>query len=104
VVAPPSGTTFVMKIDALSGAGAFGQGQCILALAEQGGSVYGSSVGITGFPLNSFTTLTFSGTFLAGNFSKLTGPGPATTTFDGSTPTRFGFAAGNALLTQRPRR
>jgi hypothetical protein len=96
VAAPPSGTAFVMNIDALSGAGAFGQGQGILALVEQGGSVYQASVGITGFPLNSFTTLSFNGTFLAGNFSKLTGPGPATPTFDGSTPTRFGFAAGNA--------
>ena len=96
VAAPPSGTAFVMKIDVLSGAGAFGQGQGILALVEQGGSIYSASVGITGFPLNSFTTLTFNGTFLAGNFSKLTGPGPATPTFDGSTPTRFGFAAGNA--------
>jgi hypothetical protein len=96
VAAPPSGTAFVMRIDALSGAGAFGQGQGILALVEQGGSLYGASVGITGFPLNSFTTLTFNGTFVAGNFSKLTGPGPATPTFDGSTSTRFGFAAGNA--------
>lgn len=96
VAAPPSGTAFVMNLDVLSGAGAFGQGQGILVLVEQGGTVYQSSVGITGFPLNSFTTQTYNGTFVAANFSKLTGPGPSTPAFDGSTATRFGFAAGNA--------
>jgi hypothetical protein len=95
VPAPTSGTAFQMKIEALSGAGAFGQGQGVVALVEQGGSIYQAAFGITGFPLNSFTPLSFNGVFVAGNFTKLTGPGPATPTFDGSTPTRFGFAAGN---------
>ncbi len=95
VPAPTSGTAFQMNIEALSGAGAFGQGQLIVTLVEQGGSIYQAVPDITGFPLNVFTPLSFNGVFVAGSFTKLTGPGPANPTFDGSTLTRFGFAAGN---------
>jgi IPTL-CTERM motif len=103
VVAPLSGTAFVMRLDVLSGPGGFGQGQAVQALVGQGGSLYQTPLGITGFPLNSFTTLTFNGTFTAGAFTKVSGPGPATPSFDGVTPTSFGFAVGNnmsATLTQ----
>ena len=103
VAAPQSGTPFVMHIDVLSGPGDFGQGQGVQGLVAQGGTLYQTSFGITGFPFNSFTTLTYNGTFTAGAFTKVSGPGPATPSFDGVTPTSFGFAVGNnksATLTQ----
>lgn len=78
VAAPPSGTAFVMKLDVLSGPGGFGGGQAVQALVSQGGSLYQANVGITGWPINSFTTLTFNGTFAPGAFTKVSGPGPAT--------------------------
>jgi len=95
--APVSGGAFTLSIDVLSGAGAFGQGQAIQLLVEQGGSVYELPLGVTGFPISSFTTETFSGTFAAGAFTRVSGGGPATPTFDGATSTRFGFAAGNNM-------
>ncbi|HSV16935.1 MAG TPA: IPTL-CTERM sorting domain-containing protein [Casimicrobiaceae bacterium] len=101
--APVAGAVFTMTLDVLSGAGGFGQGQGIELLVQQSGSVYGMGVGITGFPLNSFTTLPFNGTFTAANFTKISGAGPAQPVFDGATPTQYGFAAGNsnsATLTQ----
>jgi len=103
IPAPPSGSPFTLSIDALSGAGGFGQGQGIQLLVQQGGAVYAASLGITGFPLNAFTTLTFTGTLDPADFSRVLGSGPAQPVFDGSTPTQFGFAAGNnasATLTQ----
>lgn len=103
VAAPPSGTSFVMRLDVLSGPGGFGQGQAVQVLVGQGGSLYQTGVGITGWPLNSFTTMTYNGTFTAGAFTKVAGPGPAAPSFDGATPTTFGFAVGNnmsATLTQ----
>jgi hypothetical protein len=58
VAAPPSGTSFVMRLDALSGPGDFGQGQGVQALVGQGGSLYAqTSFAATGFPFNTFTTL-----------------------------------------------
>ena len=101
--APSSGTPFTLTLDVLSGAGGFGQGQAIQLLVQQGSAVYASALGITGFPLNPFTTLSFGGNFTAASFTLVSGAGPATPSFDGSTPTQFGFAAGNnnsATLTQ----
>jgi LPXTG-motif cell wall-anchored protein len=101
--APVSGTPFTMSVDVLSGPGGFGQGQGVQVLVSQGGSLYQTSVGITTWPINSFTTLTFSGAFTSGAFTKVSGGGPATPSFDGATPTSFGFAVGNnmsATLTQ----
>jgi hypothetical protein len=101
--APTSGTPFVMHLDVLSGPGGFGQGQGVQVLVEQAGSVYQTSVGITGFPFNTFTTLTFNGTFTSGAFVKVSGAGATNPSFDGVTPTTFGFAVGNnmsATLTQ----
>jgi hypothetical protein len=103
VPAPPSGTPFAMQIDVLSGAGAFGQGQAVQILVGQGGSLYQSQLGITGSGFGSFTTLTFNGSFTAGLFTKISGPGAATPSFDGVTATTFGFVTGNtqsATLTQ----
>jgi len=103
VPAPLTGTPFVMRIEALSGPGGFGQGQGLQVLVGQAGSLYQTAVGITGWPLNTFTPITFNGTFTAGAFAKVSGPGPATPSFDGVIPTTFGFAVGNnksATLTQ----
>ncbi len=96
-VAPLPGATFALNLDALSGAGGFGQGQAIQLLVAQGGSVYALPVGVSGFPLATFTTLTFNGTFNAGSFSKISGAGPTTPAFDGATATTYGFAAGNSM-------
>ena len=101
--APTAGAAFTLNIDALSGPGAFGQGQLIELLVAQGGSVYALALSGTGFPLNSWTTLTFNGNFNAGSFVRVSGVGPATPSFDGVTVTTYGFAAGNtqsATLTQ----
>src|SRR5271166_4924605 len=76
VAAPQSGTPFVMRVDVLSGPGDFGQGQGVQGLVSQGGSVYQTSFGITGFPFNTWTTLSYSGTFTAAAFTKVSGPGP----------------------------
>jgi hypothetical protein len=98
-----AGASFTLTLDVLSGAGGFGEGQAIQLLVEQNGTVYGMPLGITGFPLNTFTTLNFPGTFNAGSFTRLSGAGPSTPAFDGSVVTTFGFAAGNtnsATLTQ----
>jgi hypothetical protein len=102
-VAPLTGTPFVMQFGVLSGAGAFGQGQEIWILVEQAGSIYFQSLGVTGFPLNAFTTQNYNGAFNPGGFNRIVGAGPATPAFDGVTATRYGFAAGNsgsATLTQ----
>jgi hypothetical protein len=101
--APTAGAPFTLSLDVLSGAGGFGQGQAIQLLVQQGGSVYAMGVGVTGFPLNTFTTLAFAGNFNAASFTLISGGGPATPSFDGTTPTTYGFAAGNnmsATLTQ----
>lgn len=101
--APAPGGAFTLNLDVLSGAGGFGQGQAIQLLVEQGGTVYAAALGVTGFPIPTFTTETFNGAFIAGSFTRVTGVGPVTPAFDGVTPTRFGFAAGNsnsATLTQ----
>ncbi|MEO5700184.1 MAG: IPTL-CTERM sorting domain-containing protein [Casimicrobiaceae bacterium] len=101
--APAAGAAFTLSLDVLSGAGGFGQGQGIQLLVGQAGSIYAQSVGITGFPLASFTTINFPGNFNAGAFTRISGAGPATPSFDGVTATTYGFAAGNnmsATLTQ----
>ena len=95
--APVAGTPCAMRVDVLSGAGGFGQGQAVQALVSQGGSLYQTSLGVTGFPLNAFTTLTFNGTFNPAAFTRIAGAGPATPAFDGVTPTNFGFAVGNTM-------
>jgi hypothetical protein len=102
-VAPTSGAAFTLTLDVLSGAGGFGQGQAIQLLVQQSASVYAMPVGITGFPLTTFTTLAFVGTFSASSFTRISGAGPAAPSFDGVTPTTYGFAGGNnmsATLTQ----
>ena len=96
VATPLSGTGFTLQLDVLSGAGAFGQGQGISLLVEQGGSVYIQSLGTTGFPLNAFTTQQYFGTFSPGSFALLSGGGPANPTFDGVATMRVGFAASNS--------
>ena len=95
--APVSGTPFTLSLDVLSGPGAFGQGQGIVLLVQQGTTVYAQlAVGATGFPVSPFTTQTFTGTFTPGAFARVIGSGPTLPVFDGSTPTQFGFAAGNS--------
>jgi hypothetical protein len=97
-----AGTTFTLTLDVLSGAGAFGQGQAIQLVVEQGGAVYAMSVGVTNVQA-AFVPVAFAGTFNAGSFTLVSGAGPATPNFAGGVATRFGFAAGNtnsATLTQ----
>lgn len=97
-----AGTPFVASFDALSGAGAFGQGQAVQLLVEQSGAVYALPIGVTGV-LPSFARVSLSGTLNAGAFSLVSGSGPATPNLSGGTTTRFGLAAGNtnsATLTQ----
>jgi hypothetical protein len=88
------GTPFTLALDVLSGPGAFGQGQGINLLVEQGSSVYALALGITNVQA-SFATLSFSGTFNAAAFTRVSGAGPATPNLGGGVTTRFGFAAGN---------
>ena len=97
VATPLSGTGFTLQLDVLSGPGAYGDGQSIYLLVEQNGSVYIQNLGITGYPLNSFTTQQFNGTFSPGSFSLLSGGGPANPTFDGVASMRVGFAAANSI-------
>lgn len=89
------GTPVSLTLDVLSGAGAFGQGQAIQLLVEQGGTVYGLSLGITNVQA-SFASLTFNGTLAGASFVRVSGAGPATPNLGGGVVTRFGFAAGNS--------
>jgi hypothetical protein len=88
------GTPFVLALDVLSGPGSFGQGQDISLLVEQGGTVYAWSRGITNVQ-PAFARLSFSGTFSAASFTRVSGAGPATPNLGGGVSTRFGFGAGN---------
>ena len=97
-----AGTPFVVTFDALSGAGAFGDGQAVQLLVEQGGAVYALPIGVTGV-LAAFTQVSLGGSFNAASFTLVSGAGPATPNLGGGTSTRFGLAAGNtnsATLTQ----
>lgn len=94
--APLEGLAFTLSLDVLSGAGAFGQGQAIQLLVEQGGTIYTQSLNITNVQA-SFTTLQFPGVLNSGSFARQIGAGPATPVFNGTVATRFGFAAGNSL-------
>jgi hypothetical protein len=91
-----SGAAFALSLDVLSGPGAFGQGQGLLLLVEQNSNVYGTSLGITGFPRN-WDQLTFGGSFTASLFTQLIGAGPANPDFTGGVATQFGFAGGNSI-------
>ena len=88
------GTEFTLSLDVLSGEGAFAQGQLIVMLVEQAGSIYGRALATTGFPLN-FDTRQFTNTFDAASFPRLLGAGASTPDFSGGTETRVGFAAAN---------
>ena len=90
-----AGSSFQLSLDVLSGPGSFGQGQAIQLLVEQGGTIYGMNLGITGFPLD-FDTVSFNGAFNSSSFGILIGSGPANPDFSGATATRFGFAGGNS--------
>lgn len=97
-----AGAAFTVTFDALSGGGAFGQGQAVQLLVEQGGAVYALPIGITGVRA-AFTPVVLAGTFNAAAFTLVSGSGPATPNLTGGTVTRFGLAAGNtnsATLTQ----
>ena len=97
VPAPMEGVLFSMRVDVQSGPGGFGQGQGVEVLVGQAGSLYRTGVGITGWPLNAFAPLTFDGTFTAATFTRVAGGGPSAPSFDGVTPTTFGFAVGNNM-------
>lgn len=88
------GTAFALALDVLSGPGAFGQGQGLQLLVEQGGSLYALNLGITNVQ-SVFTRLSFNGFLNASAFTRVAGAGPATPNLAGGVVTRFGFAAGN---------
>lgn len=90
------GTNFQFSLDVLSGPGGFGQGQGIHLLVEQGGAIYGKNLGITGWPFNSWGTVSFNDTFEASSFELLIGSGPANPDLDGGVATRFGFSGRNS--------
>ena len=90
-----AGTPVTVALDVLSGPGAFGQGQSILVLVEQGGAVYALDLGFTNV-VTPFTRLTFGGTLNAGSFTLVQGTGPATPNFNGGVVTRFGLATANS--------
>ena len=97
------GRAFTMTLDVVMGPGAFGQGQGILALVEQAGSVYGyggpswpAGPNWITFLQDDWTTLKFAGVFDADQFLRMFGSGPTHPDFGGGTATQFGFAAGNS--------
>ena len=90
-----AGTPVSVALDVLSGPGAFGQGQSILVLVEQGGAVYALDLGFTNV-VSPFTRLTFGGTMNAASFTLLQGTGPATPNLNGGVVTRFGLATANS--------
>ena len=96
---PINGNTFALSLDFLSGPGAFGQGQSIGLLIAQGGSVYtngsGIGLGVTGVSPN-YKTITFTGSFIESQFTRLTGSGSLNPDFVSGVSTSFGFAATNS--------
>ena len=92
---PLTDTPFELQLDVLNKDTAWGQGQRIQLLVEQGSCIYAYNLAVTGYP-HDWDTLSFSGTFTESAFSLWSGSGPATPDFAGGTPTFFGFAAGNS--------
>ena len=90
------GAPYTLTLDILSGPGAFGEGQGILLVVEQNGSVYGSNVSplYTG-TATAWSPETFTGTLDASLFTNLSGGGSANPDFTSGVPTEFGFAGGN---------
>lgn len=83
------------SIGVKSGPGAFGSGQAIGLLVEQGGVMYRKTLGLTGFPRDwdpvGFTTTLNGADFIAGALTADLG---------GGVDTRFGFFAFNTLSPQ----
>ena len=99
---PLAGRAFTASFDALSGAGAFGEGQAVQLLVEQGGAIYALPIGGTGV-LAACRQGSLGGSIVGPAGSLVGGAGPASPNFAGGTATRFGLAAGNtnsATLTQ----
>ena len=96
LTSPIANQQFSLSLDVLSGSQAFGEGQAIWLLMEQGGSIYADQVGVTGYPHN-YDTVTFSDTFIESNFVRLTGSGSNTPDFTTGIPTHVGFGAGNFI-------
>ncbi len=94
-ISPLTGVSFIFSIDVLSGPGSYGQGQGIMFLVEQEGTIYGQDLGVTGYPRN-FDKLSFKRELHSTAFERLLGSASATPDFSGGIKTRFGFAAGNS--------
>lgn len=89
---------FTLSLDVLNGPGAFGDGQAIDFLVEQGGALYRTSLGVTGSTHSSWGTKTFlGGMFVPALFALAAGSGPSIPNFGGGVATRFGFAGGNSI-------
>jgi hypothetical protein len=91
------GSAFTFSFDVSNSANAFGNGQQIELLVQQGGNIYGDHVGKTGIGPTppTYYSVSFNGTIAASDFSLLNGSGSATPDFSGGTATQFGIGAYN---------
>lgn len=99
VSGPLAGAGFQLAIDFLSGPGALGQGQGISFALRQGENVYVRNLnpGATGLS-NDWTTLSFApGSFVAAEWTRIAGAGPALPDFSGAVATAFGFSVSNSF-------
>ena len=88
------GLPFTLFLDVLDGPGAFGQGQAIPLLVEQGGILYSRSLGLTFATHADVRHGAVSRHLRRHPFSRLDGMA-GTPNFDGTVATRFGFLAAN---------
>lgn len=89
-----AGASYDFSVNFLSGPGAFGQGQGIALVIQQGSGLYlGSFLGVTGTSFGSWSLFSASGTFNAANFNLVGGTGNPS--LGGGIPTVFGFAGAN---------
>lgn len=87
---------FSLNLDVLSGLNDFGAGQSISLLVQQGSDIYLQFLGNTGAVQNTFTPMTFQGSFIAASFTHLVGAGAATPNLAGGTSTFFGLGVINS--------
>lgn len=88
------GTSFTLSVDFLSGPGAFGQGQALGLLMQQGNGLYYSQLGVTGTSA-SWSNFSRAAVFNPLSFGLIAGSGPLNPLLTGGTLTKFGFAGLN---------
>lgn len=93
-----AGGTFDFAIEFLTGPGAFGQGNRVNLLAEQGSTIYIRSLPeVYTFVSVTWAPVAFPGSLNASGFTRLLGAGPNAPDFSGAMATRFGFAGSNVV-------